>query len=205
MPSRFLPVVFAVAAALAGLAVASIWLKPETVALKSGTQLQQRRELPEFSLQGSDGKPLTRAALLGHWTLVFPGFTSCPDVCPATLGLLKQVDASLRAAGAQAPQVWFLSVDPARDTPERLAQYVHYFNPAFVGVTAQEPALANFTRAMGIAYTKVPGTNAENYTMDHTAALILLDPQARITAFFTPPHQLDAMVADLKHLAGAAP
>ena len=191
------------AASLAGLATASLWLKPETAELKAGTQLQQRRELPDFTLQGDDGKPLTNSGLQGHWTLVFPGFTACPDVCPATLGFLKTLDTALRAAGTEPPHVLFLSVDPARDTPQCLAQYVHYFNPAFTGATAQEPQLASFTRALGIVYAKVPGTTAEGYTMDHTAALVLLDPQARITAYFSPPHKLDEMTADLKSLIGA--
>ena len=205
MPSRFLNVVIAVVAALAGLALASLWFKPGTVELKSGTQLQQRRELPAFTLQGDDGKALTKSNLQGHWTLVFPGFTFCPDVCPTTLAFLKTLDAALRTAGTQPPQVLFLSVDPARDTPQRLAQYVHYFNPAFVGATAQEPELANFTRALGVAYAKVPGSDADTYTMDHTAALILLDPQARIAAYFSPPHKLDDMAADLQRLIGAQP
>lgn len=204
MSSRFLTAAIAVVAALAGLALASVWLKPGTVEIQSGTLLQQRRALPEFALQGDNGQPLTKAALQGHWTLVFPGYTSCPDVCPTTLALLKALDAKLRAEGATPPQMLFLSVDPGRDTPQRLAQYVHYFNPAFTAATAQEPQLADFTRALGIAYTRVPSSSAGGYTMDHTAALVLIDPQARLTAFFTPPHKIEVMASDLQRLMGAA-
>jgi len=194
--SRIITVAVAVAAAVLGLAAASYLLRPATVEIKSGTLLQQRRQLPEFSLIRDNGQPFNLASLQGHWTLLFPGFTSCPDVCPTTLAFLKTLTAKLDAEGAKLDIV-FLSVDPDRDTPERLASYVHFFNPNFVGVTAKEPELGRFTQLMGIAYAKVPGSTPQNYTMDHTAALVLVDPQGRIAAYFTPPHHLDAMSADL--------
>jgi protein SCO1/2 len=197
--SRFLTVAIAVAAALFGLAVASIWLRPQSMEMKSGTVLEQRRQLPEFSLLRDNGQPYTLASLQGHWTLIFPGFTYCPDVCPTTLAFLKTLNAKLATTGNKLDVV-FVSVDPARDTPERLATYVHFFSPDFTGVTAQEPELGRFTQMLGIAYAKVPGADAQTYTMDHTAALILVDPQARITAYFTPPHKLDDMSADLATL-----
>ena len=196
MSSRIITVASAVAAAVLGLAAASFLLRPPTVEIKSGTLLQQPRQLPEFSLLRDNGQPYTLASVQGHWTLFFPGFTTCPDVCPTTLAFLKTLATKLSADG-QMLNVVFFSVDPERDTPERLANYVHYFNPNFIGVTAQEPELGRFAQLMGIAYTKVAGTNPQNYTMDHTAALILLDPQGRITAYFTPPHKLDVMEADL--------
>ncbi len=204
MSSRFITVASAVAAAVLGLAAASFLLRPSGVEIKSGTLLSQPRQLPEFSLLRDNGQPFTLASLQGHWTLVFPGFTTCPDVCPTTLAFLKNLTAKLDAEGKKLDVV-FVSVDPDRDTPERLANYVHFFNPGFVGVTAKEPELARFTQMMGIAYTKVPGKDAQNYTMDHTAALILVDPEARITAYFTPPHQIDAMNADLLSIMKGQP
>ncbi|MGH8455742.1 MAG: SCO family protein, partial [Stenotrophobium sp.] len=142
------------------------------------------------------------ASLLGHWTLLYPGYTSCPDVCPTTLAMLKALDANLAKSGHKLSVV-FLSIDPARDTPVRLATYVHFFNPDFTGVTAQEPALAQFTRMLGIAYLKVPGKTPETYEMDHSSGLILFDPQARYTAFFSAPQKLEVLAADLAALMDA--
>ena len=204
MSSRIITVASAVAAAVLGLAAASFLLRPPTVEIKSGTLLQQPRQLPEFSLLRDNGQPFKLASLQGHWTLFFPGFTTCPDVCPTTLAFLKTLTAKLVTEG-QKLDIVFISVDPDRDTPERLASYVHFFNPDFVGVTAQEPELARFAQLMGIAYSKVPGTNPQNYTMDHTAALILVNPQAQITAYFTPPHKLDVMEADLLTIMKSKP
>ncbi|PTU31101.1 SCO family protein [Stenotrophobium rhamnosiphilum] len=194
--SRILTVAVAVAAAVLGLAAASFLLRPPTIEIKSGTLLQQPRQLPEFALTRDNGQPYTLASLHGHWTLFFPGFITCPDVCPTTLAFLKTLTTKLSAEG-QKLDVAFVSVDPERDTPERLASYVHYFNPEFIGVTAKEPELARFAQLLGIAYSKVPSKDGKTYTMDHTAALILVDPQGRIAAYFTPPHQLDVMSADL--------
>lgn len=196
MSSRFTTVAVAVAAAVLGLAAASYFLRPATFEIKSGTLLAQPRQLPEFSLVRDNGQPFTLGSLKGHWTILFPGFTTCPDVCPTTLAFLKNLTGKLSAEGHNF-NVVFLSVDPDRDTPERLASYVHFFNPGFVGVTAKEPELGGFTQMMGIAYAKAPGSTPQNYTMDHTAALILVDPKGRITAYFTPPHHMDVMSADL--------
>lgn len=205
MSSKVLTAAAAVIAVLAGLAAASIWLNPPSVTLKSGTLLKQPRELPAFTLQGSDGQPFTNASLRGHWTLVFPGFTHCPDVCPTTLAYLKNLVNGLAKDGVTAPRVLFLSVDPARDTPARIAEYVHYFDPAFIGATAAEPALGDFAKALSIVYIKQPGKTEDTYTMDHSAALVLINPDARVAAFFTPPFQLDPMSADLKAVLGARP
>jgi protein SCO1/2 len=202
--SRILTVAIAVGAAVLGLAAASFLLRPAAVELKSGTLLSQPRQLPEFSLVNDSGQPFNLASLQGHWTILFPGFTSCPDVCPTTLAFLKNLTGKLSAEGHKF-NVVFISIDPDRDTPERLANYVHFFNPEFVGVTAKEPELGRFTQMVGIAYAKVPGNTPQTYTMDHTAALVLIDPKGRITAYFTPPHKLDVMSADLITIMGSQP
>jgi len=170
-------------------------------ALQAGTQLPQPRALPAFTLIDHDARPYTAQQLQGRWTLLFPGFTYCPDVCPTTLAFLKQLNAGLDEA--QRPRIVFLSVDPERDTPARLKEYVAHFDPAFVGVTAPEPQLSEIARAFGIAYAKVPGASAESYQMDHSAALILLNPQAQIVAYFSPPFDQARLSADLRKLVGA--
>lgn len=190
-------------ALLLGLAAASFLFAPETRPLQAGTLLSQPRALPEFTLVDQDGKPYGKAALRGRWTLVFPGFTHCPDVCPTTLAYLKTLHAEL-AKQNRSLNVVFLSVDPERDQPEQLATYVRYFNPAFSGITGGEPELARFAQSLMITYLKVPGAEATSYSMDHSAALVLINPQAEVAGFFTPPFQLSPMTADLASLMAPA-
>jgi len=165
----------------------------------SGTLLQKPRTLPAFALTDEKGQDFTPANLLGHWTLMFPGFTYCPDVCPTTLGLLKTVQAQLGEQAARL-QVVLFSIDPQRDTPEVLQRYVSFFSPDFKAVTTAEPGLQQLAAALGVAYIKVPGDVEGNYTMDHSSALILLNPQGQLAGYFTPPLQVDALVKDLKSL-----
>jgi protein SCO1/2 len=167
--------------------------------ISSGTLLQNPRTLPSFTLTDEKGQPFTQQNLLGHWTLMFPGFTYCPDVCPTTLGLLKTVQAQL---GDQASklQVVLFSIDPQRDTPEVLQRYVSFFSPGFKGVTTPEPGLQQLAAALGVAYIKVPGDVEGDYTMDHSSALVLLNPQGQLAGYFTPPFQVDALVKDLNAL-----
>lgn len=196
-PRSLLFVILGAGALAVGL-LAAIWLqKPATVALQSGTLLQQPRALAEFSATDQDGRPFTRDSLTGHWTLIFPGFTSCPDVCPTTLAMLKNVVAQL-GPDAASLRVVFLSVDPERDTPERLKQYVQYFDPGFTAAVTPEPELQRLAQMLGVAYAKVPGATPEAYTMDHSAALILIDPQARIAGYMTPPFDAARLAADLR-------
>lgn len=203
MPSKFWIAILAVAAALGGVLAASYVLRPQENTLQSGSLLPQPRALPEFSLSDQDGKPFTRAALLGHWSLVFPGFTHCPDVCPTTLAYLKTLRAKLDQQNKPLSIV-FLSVDPERDHGTALAAYLRYFNPAFIGVTAPEPELSRVAQALLITYVKVPGATADSYSMDHSAALVLINPQAQVAGFFTPPFQLEPMAADLAKLIETA-
>ena len=195
MSSRITLVVAALAGA-AGLVAAALWFAPGATSLQSGLLLPQPRALSEFTLQGDDGQPYTRARLLGHWTLLFPGFIHCPDTCPTTLAMLKQV--RMKLGKESGLRVLFLSVDPERDTPLQLASYVHYFDASFTGATASEPELARVAHELAIAYQKVPGNTPDTYAMDHTAALILINPQAQVVAYFSPPFQPDVLVADLK-------
>lgn len=190
----------AVAAAIAGMVVASFVFTPQPSAkLVSGTMLQETRPLPEFTLSGLDGKSFTKADLKDGWSLIFVGFTHCPDVCPNTMGVLKNVAAKLRTE--QRPlQVVLLSVDPERDKPEQLASYVRYFNPAFTAATGATEELDKLSRAMGFAYVKVPGATPESYTIDHSTALILVNPKAEVAAYFTAPLKTDALAADLAAL-----
>lgn len=164
--------------------------------IASGTLLREPRPVAPFALADQDGKPWGNAQLEGHWTVLFPGFTHCPDVCPTTLGLMKQLGARLRAGGGSVEFV-FLSVDPERDTPAQLKAYVNHFDPAIRGVTGPREQIDALCAALGLAYLKIPGATDTDYTIDHTAALVLLDPRGRVAGYFQAPHKLDTLAADL--------
>lgn len=192
--------VLAGALALVAGVLAAVYLStPKTLSVKSGTLLQQPRILPEFSLTDQDGAAFTHEQLVGHWTLIFPGFTYCPDVCPTTLAMLKNVETQLGPRAEQL-RVAMFSIDPERDTPEQLKRYVSHFSPRFQGITTPEPGLRSMAQALGVAYAKVPGETPESYTMDHSAALILINPRGELAGYFTSPLQAPALVADLGSL-----
>ena len=187
-------------AALIGMAVGVIVLRPGTVMqLSSGSLLQTPKSIADFTLRGDDGKPFTKTDLDGHWTLIFTGYTFCPDVCPTTLADLKASVAKLGSDAARL-RVLFISVDPERDTPERLAHYVHYFNPDFRAATADVAVLEKLGIELGFVFAKVPGATSDSYLMDHSAALILMNPHAELAGYLTPPFKPDAIAADLRPL-----
>ena len=154
---------------------------PET---SSVTLFPQSRPLPEFALQQSDGTQLLPGELAGHWTLVFIGFTYCPDVCPMTLTHLAQAQRQWEALPeATRPRVLFVSVDPERDTPERLGDYAHAFHRDTLAATGDVPSLERFTRSLSMVFAKVPldrDAPEGAYTIDHSASLAVLDPQGRM-------------------------
>lgn len=186
----------ALAAFALGILAASGWFRRELPALQGGVLLPQPRMLSDFRLTDQDGQPFTGARLRGHWTLLFLGFTHCPDVCPTTLTLMKTLEQRLAAEG-RTLQLLFVSADPQRDTPAQLKSYVAYFSPTIVAATAAPEELTRFTSELSLAYVKVPGARDDEYTIDHSAALVLLDPDGRVAGYFQPPHRLDVLAADL--------
>jgi protein SCO1/2 len=183
------------------MAIAGYWLAREldssNVALASGTWLPAPRELGSFALTDQSGAPFTQSQLKGALSLVFFGFTNCPDVCPTTLLKLAQVR---RAAALPGLRVVFITVDPARDTPALLAQYVHAFDSDFIALTGSTPQIAALAQRFGVAFERVelPGGG---YTMDHSATVFLLDRQGRIAAVFTPPLDAQQLAGDLRRVA----
>jgi protein SCO1 len=186
-----------VLAALAAGAVFAFQLRPSGAALQleSGIVLPQPRQLPAFALVDQRGRPFSHHALEGRWTLVFAGFTHCPDICPATLSTLKAVQERLDDLGAEVQTV-FLSLDPERDDPGTLAQYLAHFDPAIIGVTGARVELDKLMSGLGLVYLKVP-SGPQQYTIDHSAAVALVDPHARVAAYFKPPLRPEALAADL--------
>lgn len=185
---RIFPIVV-VLVALAALA-AGIWLSasltpPEPPELQSGSLLQPPKSLPAFQLQDQHGKAVTPQSLQGQWTLVFFGYTHCPDVCPNTLAVLNLTLQALPEQARAHTNVMLVSVDPQRDTQAQLGQYVAYFNPKFIGARGPAEELNTLTGAVGVLYVhNKPDLNGD-YTVDHSAAVLLLDPQARWSALFS--------------------
>ena len=177
--------------------------------MQAATMFAKPRPLPAFSLRQSDGTQLTSGELNGHWTVVFLGFTYCPDVCPTTLAKLAQAQKQWQALpDATRPRVLFVSVDPERDAPLRIGEYAHAFSADTLAATADVPALEDFARALGFVFMKVPGEhyadNPQDYSMDHSANLALIDPQGRMAGMIRPPFQPKAIAADLAALTRAS-
>ncbi|MDF9393293.1 SCO family protein [Methylococcus capsulatus] len=166
-------------------------------ALVSGTLLPQPRPVADFVLTGDDGRPFTRADLAGRWTVVFVGYTHCPDVCPATLSRLKAAKARLGAEGERLA-VLFVSVDPERDTPDHLARYVRHFDQDFRAVTGPVDVLMALGRELGFVFVKNLGAEGEGYGIDHSAELMLLDPRVRLVGYLIPPFRIEALAADFE-------
>jgi len=182
-------------------AVAGFWVANrshgQVPQLTSGTWLPQPRPLQDFVLTSESGQPLTLESLKGRPTLVFFGFTHCPDVCPTTLAKLSQV---AKRASIPNLRVLLVSVDPERDTPPQLEKYVHAFNPGFTGATGTPEEIQRVSREFGVAVARVDMPGGD-YTVDHSAAAFLLDDQARRVAIFTPPFEIEPMSADLRAVA----
>ena len=187
----------AVAAALAGVYVARVVSHPAVPSLESGTSLPEARPLADFSLVDTHGVATSPATLRGHPTLVFFGFTYCPDVCPTTLALLASVQKQVSLPGLK---VALISVDPERDTQEQLGKYISSFGGDLIGLTGTAPEISKTTKTFGVAASRVdlPGGN---YTMDHSATVFALDSDARIVAVFTPPFNAAALTRDVARLA----
>ena len=175
----------------------------EGAQLAHGLAYPAPRPLAPFTLAAVDGSAFTLDSLRGRWSLVFVGFTHCPDVCPTTLGTYKQLEQSFAAKAPELPvSLVFVSVDPERDDAAHLREYTAFFSPRIVAATGSREELDAFTRQLGVLYAKVP-LQGGDYTIDHSTQIMLIDPQARLAAIFRPPHDADAIVADVRTLAGA--
>lgn len=149
----------------------------------------QARALTDFELSKHDGGTMTNSDLEGKWTLAFVGYTFCPDICPVTLAEINNVYPQLQEKVSDTPlQIWFLSVDPNRDTVERLNEYINYFNPDFVGSTGPHAQLFPLVRSMGMMYSLSESTDNPNYLVDHSASVVVINPAGNIVGRFKPKH-----------------
>jgi protein SCO1/2 len=165
--------------------------------LASGTWLPDAKPMAEFHLIDSQGRPFTRTSLLGHPTLVYFGFTHCPDECPDTLAALARVKKQAQVPGLQ---VLFVTVDPERDTPSVLAGYLRHFDPSFLGLTGDPTEIGRVAASLGIGINRInlPGGD---YDFDHTMAVLLFDSGAREVGVFTPPFDVRKLAQSLRGVA----
>jgi protein SCO1 len=202
--SKFLSVAFICLVIIAGAGAALLWRHPAPPDLVTGTYLSPRREVADFSLIDQHGRKFDRSNLHGHWSMLFFGYTNCPDFCPSTLAMLAAMEQGLRAdSAAVRPQVIFVSVDAKRDTPAQLAQYVPYFDPEFIGLTAaDQPKLEAVAKRMGVAVIITPRADG-SYSVDHSGTIFVLDPDSRLAAVLTGPFTVDGLKADFSRIVAA--
>lgn len=170
-----------------------------------GTFLDKPRTVKPFKLTGIDGIPFSNASLEGQWTMVFFGFTSCGSICPTTMAELGKMYRLLQKKGTKKlPQVVMISVDPERDSLDKLTQYVKAFDSHFYGASGNEHLINAMTKEMGIAYSKVApkaDEDPQSYEIEHTGTIILFNPQGQLSAFFTMPHYASSLAKDYLLLA----
>jgi protein SCO1/2 len=196
-------ILIAAFAAAAGLWAGGRWSSPGTspaLEMSSVVRYPAPRALPEFQLARSDGTLLTRADWKGRWNIVFFGYTNCPDVCPTTLATFKQVWKLLDTDVRQLLRFDFISVDPARDTPEQLARYVAFFNPEFIAATGTDAELTRLSQALGLVYARGEPRDG-TYAVDHSASVVLIDPHGNQAGVLRPPFDATKIAADLTSLA----
>jgi protein SCO1/2 len=195
--------IVALLALIGGFSISWFLSSNKPVELEAGLWFgDQARALPEFELVNHDNQPLTRSSLNGKWSLIFFGYTHCPDICPVSLQTMAEMLVAIEDPDVlEAMQVYFVSVDPERDKPEILAAYVTYFNPAFIGATATQEKLTPLTRSLGIAHDIRNKSEAStDYDVDHSSAIVLINPQAEFAGLFGAPHDALAMARDMTRI-----
>ena len=170
-----------------------------------GLVLSPARKVAIPALSKDNSETFTIDDLRGHWSLLFFGYTHCPDICPVTMGVVAQAKKSAMAINRMFPEVFFVSVDPDRDKLDMLAEYVQYFDNDFVGVTGEKNLIKALTLQLSVVYIEPRGNSGEtellkddHYEVDHSSALLLFNPEGKLTAFFNPPHDPKTIVKDFQ-------
>ena len=200
--SKFIAIGFATIALTGGSLL--LYYGPHSVRTEPqhSTVLPSAMDLPQFNLTQHNGTRFTRDELIGSWNLIFFGFTHCPDICPATLTQLAIAKSQLTAEGYETPNIVLVSVDPERDTSDKMAEYLGHFGSDISGLTGSTEEILKLTKALGIFFAKSTNPNGE-YSVDHSAAILLIDPNAKWHALFQAPHKIEYFVRDIPILTGA--
>jgi len=146
----------------------------------------QAKPLPAFQMTDNKGERFDNQRLVGRWSLLLIGYTFCPDVCPTTLAMLSGVHAEISAAIGEELQVVFISADPERDSQQRLDQYVSYFSTRFTAAFAPHAQLYPLVSTMGLVYARHERETSDYYLVDHSASIVLVNPQGQMHALFRP-------------------
>jgi protein SCO1/2 len=191
---------FILATAIAAIATGS-WLswqvlqQPELP--RTATLLPAPAELADFTLSDQHGNTFSRNSFKGRWSLVFFGFTHCPDICPLTLQVLAEARRDLQASGVEAlPDIVLVSVDPERDSPEVMGRYVSHFGDGVTGVSGDLAELRKLTTKLGIYFEK-SNLDDDNYSVDQSAVVIVVNPDGNFVALFSAPHRAANFVHDV--------
>lgn len=173
-----------------------------TSAQTSATVLTPAKPLIDFVLQDFNGQVFNQDNLKGYWTLMFFGYADCPEICPTTLAITSGV---WRAFPEQIPhpkaRFVFATLDPKTDTPQKLKTFLSRFNPAFIGITGEEAEVHKLSKSLNVYSWTDPKLNAAGQKIiDHSATIMLINPEGRLHALFTPPHQIDTIKKDLQTL-----
>ena len=201
--SRQLPAILATLAALVLFFAigALVQHKSPTTSDSGTTVIVPPGDLVPFELRDQRDAVFTPARFDGRWSFVFFGYTHCPDICPAALTVFKQIH-SIAGGLDRGIQYVFISVDPERDTREVREKYTAYFSPEFLGVSGSHEELAKLAKTMGVYYRKTPVPPGGIYHVDHSAAIFLIDPQARLHAVYSAPQDPQRMAESLRRLRG---
>jgi len=199
-PRKFIVVVVLGVALAAGTFMALRMQIPATP--EFALVLPAPNKVPEFSLVDQHDTPVNQTVFEGQWDLVFFGFTHCPDICPTTLQVLSAAKTAMAEKGqTPLPRIVLVSVDPERDSPEILGQYVDYFGKGNLGITGTLEEIMKLTGGLGIYFEKQQA-DGDNYSVDHSAAVLLIDPDGGFHALFSAPHVADNYVHDLPIIMG---
>ena len=165
--------------------------------------LPQSREIPQVPLFDTDGAAFTLDQLDGKWSLLFFGYTFCPDICPTTLAQLRELKSKLPVAVQDKLQLVFISIDPQRDTPEHLKQYLGFYKAGLIGLTGELPAIQELANGVSIPFIPAD-TSKENYTVDHSGNLVLVGPDGRQRGFIRAPLNNQKLLEQLPGVLSAA-
>ena len=204
---KSLPAIMFITAALLAMS-AGIWLgktSDDNVSLKpariQGAIYPQAKVLNDFELINHLSENVNKSLFKNQWSLIFVGYTQCPDICPTTLSVMNQAYEQMHKNHLTSPQIIFFSVDPQRDTPDMLKQYVEYFNKNFIGITGSLDDINKLSAQLNAVFRKAPGSNGEitdtDYLIDHSSALMLINPLGELQSILTAPHMPGTIIESI--------
>jgi protein SCO1/2 len=191
----------AIAAMFIGLWLANTVHQPKQLSQPpriQGAIYPTAKPIQPFQLVNHMGTAFTINDFKNKWSLIFVGYTHCPDICPTTLAMMSQIHSEMSNQNLIAPNIVFLSIDPERDTADKMKQYIEYFNKEFVGLTGDLEQVNQLSRNLNAVYRKAPGLSGkitdDDYLMDHSSALMLINPNGNLQAMLTAPHTQGAII-----------